>query len=77
MPGLDNISEIAALLHIREKTLNEPSLKAIHDAALAALIGHNNAHVEAAAKPEEVPPTAPPAALSAEDDSNGNGIRRI
>jgi hypothetical protein len=72
-----DVHEVAALLHIEEKTREHPTLKAIHDAAMRKLQEHNNTHVEAA-EPEALPPTAPQAALAAEDSGdNGNGIRRV
>jgi hypothetical protein len=57
MPGLDNLSEIAALLHIEEKTRDQPKLKDIHDAAARALEGHNANHMAIPPEPE-LPNTA-------------------
>lgn len=53
MSGLDNLSEIAALLHIEEKTRDQPKLKDIHDAAVRALEGHNANHVAIPPEPAE------------------------
>jgi len=83
MPGLDNLSEIAALLHIEEKTRDQPKLKDIHDAAMRALDGHNANHAPQLPEPA-LPVTAPPTALTAvepeaesEAETNGETLRRI
>jgi len=78
-----DVNEIAALLHIQKETRDQPSLKAIHDAAMRKLVEHNSSHTEAP-KPDEIPPTAGPLTLGAvqegEDDKpkddNGNGVGR-
>jgi len=76
-----DVNEIAALLHIQKETRDQPSLKAIHDAAFRKLNEHNNAHMEMV-KPEEIPPTAGPLTLGAvqegaDDDEPKTNGRRI
>jgi len=76
-----DVNEIAALLHIQKETRDQPSLKAIHDAAMRKLVEHNSSHTEAP-KPEEIPPTAGPLTLGAvqegaDDDEPKTNGRRI
>jgi hypothetical protein len=70
-----DVHEIAALLQIQKDTREQPSLKAIHDAAMRKLNEHNNSHMELT-KPDEVPPTAGPLTLGAlQEDTPTNGRR--
>lgn len=60
-----DIREIADLLHIEEKTRNHPNLKAMHDAAMRALEGHNATHL---AQPQDLAPETHPVRLQAEQE---------
>jgi hypothetical protein len=52
-----DLQEIAALLHIEEKTRVHPSLKNINNAAMAKLIEADAEHASKPAEPEPVEET--------------------
>ena len=60
-----DIHEIAALLHIEEKTRAHPTLKEIHDAAMMELQKHNAEYLPQ--PPEAAEPTTAPVGLMAND----------
>jgi hypothetical protein len=84
MPGLDNVSDIAALLHIEEKTRDQPKLKDIHDAAMRQLEAHNADHAPQppdpalpTTSPVVLTPAGPEPELGPETNGNGESLRRI
>ena len=69
-----DMHEIAALLHIEEKTRAHPQLKELHDATMMELQKHNAEYLPKTV--DEVPPTAGPLTLGAlQEDTPTNGRR--